>query len=94
MKSLLIILLVTILTSVSVLANENDNKKFLDRTIGKFFENCKGKTGVDYLNCWADNSPKKCKSLVYAKDRRAWKICVYSCGSEGFYSRTIGECSN
>jgi hypothetical protein len=70
------------------------NAEFLEKTISTFLENCEGKVGIDYLNCWADNSPKKCKSLVYGKDRSAWSRCVFSCGSEGVFSKTFGDCAN
>ena len=82
------------LSSAAVTADEKDNKAFLSDTIEKFKSNCKGKVGIDYLDCWADHSPGRCKSLVYGKDRTAWTRCVYSCGSAGIFSRTVGECSD
>jgi hypothetical protein len=75
-------------------ADSNPNSEFLKKTISNFREKCEGKEGIDYLNCWADYSPKRCKSLVYGKDRSAWSRCVFSCGSAGFYSQTFGDCSD
>lgn len=74
--------------------NRDKNDKFLDETLNKVKVKCKKKEGIDYLNCWANYSPEKCKSFVYSEDRKAWSVCVYSCGSSGIYSRNFGECSN
>ncbi len=94
MKTIAIALGFMLLISSAVSASDKENKKFLDATIKKFKEECKEEKGMDYLNCWADHSPEKCKSLVYAKDKSAWARCVYSCGSAGIYSKTFGDCSD
>lgn len=73
---------------------DDKNKDYLDKVISKFTDECKDKSGINYLNCWAEYTPKRCKGLVYGKDRSAWARCVYSCGSASFYTKTFGECSN
>ena len=73
---------------------KTDNALFMEAIWEGVKKNCKGKNGLDYLNCQAEYSPKKCKSLVYDKDRYPWKVCVYSCGSASIYSKNFGECSN
>lgn len=89
----LICLLAISLVHTSLAAGDKENKEFLDKKVKEFREKCQ-KKGAEFLNCRADLSPKKCKSLVYGSDPAAWARCVYSCGSEGIYSKTFGECSN
>lgn len=83
-----------ILISKPLFADNKENREYLDEVVREFQEECRGRDGFDYLNCWSEHSPKKCKSLVYGQDHMAWSRCVYSCGSAGFYSKTFGECSN
>ena len=71
------------------------NQEYLKEVVKTFKEKCTDQKGIDFLNCWADYSPKKCKSLVYGQPvNPMWARCVYSCGSAGIYSRTVGECSD
>ena len=70
------------------------NQEYLKEVVKTFEEKCTGQKGINFLNCWADYSPKKCKSLVYGQPvNPTWARCVYSCGSAGIYSKTFGECS-
>ncbi len=70
------------------------NQEYLKEVVKTFKEKCAGQEGINFLNCWADYSPKKCKSLVYGQPvNPTWARCVYSCGSAGTYSKTFGECS-
>lgn len=70
------------------------NEEFLQNVTKNFQEKCAGQEGIDFLNCWADYSPKKCKSLVYGQPvNPTWARCVYSCGSAGMYSKTFGDCA-
>lgn len=94
MKIFAIVFASILLICTSANAGNDENKEFLNATIKKFKEECKNEKGIDYLNCWSENSPEKCKGLVYGKDRTAWSRCVYSCGSAGFYSKIFGECSD
>ena len=93
MKTLILFALIFSIC-ISAYAGNDENKEFLDATINRFQEECKDKIGIDYLNCWSEYSPERCKSLVYEKDKSAWSRCVYSCGSAGIFSKTFGECSN
>jgi len=94
MKMFAIAIALIFLICASANASKDENTEFLNATIEKFKKECKDEKGIDYLNCWSEYSPKKCKGLVYGKDRMTWSRCVYSCGSAGFYSKTFGECSN
>lgn len=98
MKILALIFIFSVLLNITfAVADDGKNKEFLDSTIKNFQKKCEKQKGdMDYLNCWAKYSPKKCKSLVFDNDRRknAWQRCVYTCGSAGIYSKTFGECSN
>ena len=89
---ILLALIIVLIAHPPAIANENSN--FLDKIIENFTQKCEGKQGIEYLNCWAKYTPKKCKNLVYGKDRMAWKRCVYSCGNASFISKNIGECSD
>lgn len=82
------------LICASANADDDEDRTFLDETVEKIKKECEDEEGVDYLSCWSDYSPKKCKNLVYGKDRTAWSRCVYSCGSAGIYSKIFGECSD
>lgn len=94
--SIVSIVLVTTL-SAPVHANQNDASKFYQAvqkmvlgecSSGKFREN-----GYrTYQDCRSDNSPPKCKALVYL-DIAAWALCVRSCTNASTYSKTFGECS-
>ncbi len=71
------------------------NQEYLNEVVKTFEEMCTGQKGINFLNCWADYSPKKCKGLVYGQPvNPTWARCVYSCGSAGTYSKTFGECSD
>lgn len=94
MKIFAIVIALMLLICASANASNDKNKDFLDATIEKFNKECKDEKGIEYLNCWSEYSPKKCKGLVYGKDRMAWSSCVYSCGSAGLYSKSFGECAN
>lgn len=48
--------------------------------------------------CFLKSTPEKCQSLVYdallgSGEKQQWYLCVISCASAGWYSRTFGECS-
>ena len=89
----ILLFLFVLLSGAVVYASDDENKEFLQEVIDEFREECEGEEGIDYLNCWADYTPDKCKALVYLKDKAAWRRCVYSCGSAGFFSKNFGECS-
>lgn len=93
MRLLIFLFFSLLLVSTGSQAIENDNSKFLDDMLDVFTKGCKEEKGIDYLNCWADHSPSRCKSLVYAQRHQAWSRCVYSCGSASFYSKNFGDCS-
>lgn len=76
------------------LVDASSEELFFDEVLDKIQSNCDGRLGVDYLNCWSDFSPKKCKGLVFIKDKSSWARCVYSCANAGFFSKWLGECSN
>ena len=90
------VFLLFILFSVSffVYAGEEENKEYLKKIQSKIRNECDDKKGAERLNCIVDNTPEKCKVLAYNPNLSGWQYCVYTCGSEGFYSRIFGECSN
>lgn len=90
-KLFLAMLLISI--SPVVLSDQQAGVELLRDKYQELRTECSGKVGVDYFNCWSSISPRKCSSLVYDNDRTAWDRCVISCGSAGFFSRTLGQCS-
>lgn len=85
--------LALIVSSAESFAGTYENKKFLAEVVKEIKKECTGKSGIEYINCKADLSPEKCEALVWSRDTKAWQRCVYSCGSESIFSRTVGECS-
>lgn len=95
MKILVFLLLAVLIVGICYGEDANSNKSFLNNTRNKIREECSSKKGsVEYIKCFHEYTPKKCKSLVYNSDKTAWARCVALCGSESFYSKTLGECSN
>lgn len=75
-------------------AGSDDGYAFLYEVNQEISENCRGEIGVDYLNCRADYTPERCKGLVYSGNTQGWARCVYSCGLESTFSRTVGDCDD
>lgn len=78
-------------------ANQSDASKFYQAVQKKVMAECSGGKFRDngyrtYQDCRSDNSPSKCKALVYL-DISAWAQCVRSCASASTYSRAFVECS-
>ena len=78
-------------TSTIAIANQVDEQKYFDKVLIKIKDNCQ--VSRNYMQCRADNSPGKCKSLAFNEDLGSWARCVRSCGSASFVSKSIGECS-
>ncbi len=82
------------IVGVKANAGEVNPYDFLSKIVVEVKEKCAEETGMDYLNCWADHSPEKCKGLVYESNKAAWSRCVYSCANASFYSKNFGDCSD
>jgi hypothetical protein len=83
-----------VLASTMSHADEEKNREFLRKIQADIQKNCNKQTGADRINCIVDYTPEKCKTLAYNPNFSGWQYCVYSCGSEGMYSKTFGECSD
>ena len=83
--------------STSLHAEYEESKAYKKKIIEEYISKCKNVKSIDHLNCKYDNSPKKCKSLVYIKSSEItgnpWSRCVYSCGSASVASKSFGDCS-
>ena len=79
------------MTSTLTIANQADEQKYFEKVAIKIKDNCQ--VARNYMQCRADNSPGKCKSLAFNEDLGSWSRCVRSCGSASFVSKSIGECS-
>ncbi|WP_136805157.1 hypothetical protein [Desulfosediminicola flagellatus] len=89
------ILVIFLLFSVTpCMAAEQNDDEYFNEVVKLFEKNCKEKSNSEFLKCLAEYTPEKCKSLVYGRDRLAWKECISSCGSANIYSKTFGECSD
>lgn len=74
-------------------AGDINPSEYVSEVFYDFQEECADESGMDYLNCWSDHSPEKCKGLVYDRNKAAWMRCVASCANASIYSKTFGDCS-
>lgn len=89
-KFIYLILIQAFLLAPAHSDDSEKNRLFLAEVVSDIQKKCQ--TGTTFAECRADQTPKKCKSLVYG-DPSGWARCVYSCGSASFFSKSIGECS-
>lgn len=61
--------------------------------IGRIMAACDGDDGVGWLACIDSESPKRCRQMIYQKDRRPWALCVSGCNGAGLWRRTMGDCA-
>lgn len=92
MKVRAVLVLSLIFTAMPLSAEPDEGKMFLDATVSRVKEKCKGKKYPHYVSCLHEHSPERCQNLGFVS-MEAWGRCVYSCGNSGFFSRSFGECS-
>ena len=73
-------------------SDHKDRQAYAQAVIRKCKEQCSGAESVEWYECCDNLSPKKCKGLIFV-GQNGWPACLYSCGGESWWSKTIGRCS-